>query len=411
MTRLFQHRVARADVPVNAVLTVAARSGVLLETPTTVRAGFGDVIASSTSTDLVALATHLFDDFTVAPNPAAPSGTGSWALTQSPFERDAPSHATVWETSVVLDETVAWVTSVHASPERALADLAATTAAGGAPYTVGDVSFHPTSEEYGEIVSSAVAAIRRGEADKIVLGRRASGVLETEIDPALVLHRWRERERLCALYAAPFGGGRFVGATPELLLSVLDDSVTAHPLAGTIALDVARVDRDDGSTLLTSSKDQFEHRVVVEEIVAALSPFCDDVRADSSPSMVTLNSIAHLGTWIHAKTDPTRRTSGLAMLAALHPTPAVGGRPRRVAATAIAQLEREPRGFFAGAVGWVDRTGNGEWWISIRGVQLTGRTFTAWAGAGVVADSDPLAEREETRNKLNAILVGLGDVR
>jgi isochorismate synthase len=123
---------------------------------------------------------------------------------------------------------------------------------------------------------------------------------------------------------------------------------------------------------------------------------------------VTLRSVAHLGTWIHAKVLDGDAFGALELLAQIHPTAAVGGIPRERGVEVIDQLEGEPRGLFGGAVGWLDANGSGEWWLAIRGIELDRDHFLAWAGAGIVADSDPIAEREETRDKLAAILVGLG---
>jgi isochorismate synthase len=115
-----------------------------------------------------------------------------------------------------------------------------------------------------------------------------------------------------------------------------------------------------------------------------------------------------LGTWIHGKLEATRPATALELLSLLHPTAAVGGIPQRDALDVIHRLESDRRDLYAGAVGWIDAEGNGEWWLGIRGITLSGTNFSAWAGAGIVADSDPIAEREETRDKLASILVGLG---
>lgn len=404
--KFFQHRLRTHDVATATLGTVCARTGAFVGSPTVLRAGFGDVVAQSRSATLGELPA-VFADVDVALDPAAPAGTGALAFTQSPFERALPTTAWIFENTIVLDGAGAWLTSVHADPAVALGLLD-----GAAPlareYTVPDLALRPTPDDYAHLVSEAVAAIRRGDADKVVLGRRASAVLPTDIDPAVVISRLHERERACTLYAMPVEGGRYLGASPELLVSVCDDTVTARPLAGTVSLVPDGDVTDPGSWLLGSDKNLFEHRVVVEQVVAALAPLCADVHADPAPSVVTLRSIAHLGTWIHAKLDPTARQPAISFLAALHPTPAVGGRPRHTATEMIARLEGESRHEFAGAVGWMDAAGNGEWWVAIRGLTVRGPTATAWAGAGIVADSDPVAEREETRIKLEAILVGLG---
>lgn len=405
--RFFQHRLRAHDVATATLGTVCARTGALVGSPTVLRAGFGDVVARARSATLGDLPAALFTEVDVALDPAVPAGAGALAFTLTPFERAQPTTGWVFENTVVLDSAGPWLTSVHSDPAVALAQLD-----DAAPlaheYAVPDLAFRPSPDDYARLVAEAVAAIRRGEADKVVLGRRASAVLSTDVDPAVVVSRLHEREPACTLYAVPVEGGRYLGASPELLVSVCDDTVTARPLAGTVALGREDDGTDPASWLLGSNKNLFEHRVVVEQVVEALTPLCADVHADPTPSVVTLRSVAHLGTWIHAKLDPTARQPAVSFLAALHPTPAVGGRPHHEATEMIARLEGEPRQEFAGAVGWMDAAGNGEWWVAIRGLTVRGASVTAWAGAGIVADSDPVAEREETRVKLDAILVGLG---
>jgi isochorismate synthase EntC len=143
----------------------------------------------------------------------------------------------------------------------------------------------------------------------------------------------------------------------------------------------------------------------VNEIVNALEAVYDDVQAESSPSIVALRTLAHLGTWINAS---CRRAGdapdALAVLRLLHPTSAVGGVPRQSAYELIQRLEQHDRGYYAGPLGWLDANGDGEWWIGFRGIEVKGNEFEAWAGAGIVSESDPTAEREETKAKLASFL-------
>ncbi|MGH9020103.1 MAG: chorismate-binding protein, partial [Acidimicrobiales bacterium] len=200
----------------------------------------------------------------------------------------------------------------------------------------------------------------------------------------------------------------FVGASPELLVRREGARVTCNPLAGTISLPAA-ADPDDYETwLLGSAKNLHEHAVVVDEIVSLLARDYDDITADPQPSIVALRSVAHLGSWVTAvRSDASSAPDALAVLRLLHPTAAVGGLPRAAALDLIAELEVHDRGHYAGPVGWVDARGDGEWWIGLRGVIVADRSFEAWAGAGIVSESDPIAEREETRDKLAVVLSAL----
>ena len=128
-------------------------------------------------------------------------------------------------------------------------------------------------------------------------------------------------------------------------------------------------------------------------------------RADAEPSIVALRTVAHLGTRVSARSaDAKGAPDALDVLRLLHPTAAVGGMPRESAYEVITRLEQHDRGLYAGPVGWMDANGDGEWWIGLRGVLLEGRSFEAWAGAGIVSESDPIAEREETKDKLAVVL-------
>jgi len=227
------------------------------------------------------------------------------------------------------------------------------------------------------------------------------------IDPAAVAHRLRRREPSCTIYALPLPDGRrFVGATPELLVARHDDTATCHPLAGTIALPDNVDPNDYQNWLLGSSKNLREHAIVADEVTGLLQTFYADVSADPTPSIMALRTVAHLGTWIRAA-SPLAPVDVLTLLRSLHPTAAVGGLPRTKAYELLQSLERLDRGHYAGPVGWCDDEGNGEWWIGIRGVMIHESSFEAWAGAGILSESDPIAEREETRNKLASILAAV----
>jgi menaquinone-specific isochorismate synthase len=139
--------------------------------------------------------------------------------------------------------------------------------------------------------------------------------------------------------------------------------------------------------------------------VSNLSNVYDDITVDAQPSIVALRTVAHLGTRLSARWSGVEPApDALDVLRMLHPTAAVGGMPRESAYELLRRLEEHDRGNFAGPVGWIDAHGDGEWWIGLRGVLLRDREFEAWAGAGIVSESDPFAEREETKDKLAVVL-------
>ncbi|MFI6866082.1 isochorismate synthase MenF [Nocardia sp. NPDC050406] len=206
-----------------------------------------------------------------------------------------------------------------------------------------------------------------------------------------------------------YRGRHFVGSSPEVLVRRDGGDVLSHPLAGSArrAPD-ADADRAAADNLLASSKDQHEHRYVVDQVSGVLRDRCATVHAPGGPELTGTPEMWHLGTPITA-TVPADGPSALELAAALHPTPAICGTPTADAARLIAELEGD-RGFYAGAVGWCDADGNGEWMVSIRCAELAadGLSLLAHAGGGIVAESDPAAELAETIGKFQRVLGPLG---
>ncbi|MBO0855058.1 MAG: isochorismate synthase [Nocardia sp.] len=203
-------------------------------------------------------------------------------------------------------------------------------------------------------------------------------------------------------------GNLLVGSTPEVLVRREGRRVSSYPLAGSMrrTTDPYR-DREIGAALLNSSKNLAEHRYVVDHVRAALAAGTADVRAPLTPELTHTPALWHLGTPITATARPG--VGALELAAALHPTPAICGTPAAAAARMIAELEGD-RGFYAGAVGWCDAEGNGEWMVSIRCAELDsdGLGLTAFAGGGILAESDPDDEFAETTTKFETMLGALG---
>lgn len=196
----------------------------------------------------------------------------------------------------------------------------------------------------------------------------------------------------------------FVGASPEVLVSRNDRVVRAHPLAGTAA---RRSDPDDDALvvqeLLASSKDRVEHKITIDWLLTELLPFCSYVDAEPEPSVMSLSNVHHLGTIVEGVLSAPP-ASVLDLVAAVHPTPAVGGDPQEPALALIDRLEGFDRKRYAGPAGWIDADGNGEFAVSVRTAQIDGATATICSGVGVVAQSDPAAELRETQAKFRAML-------
>lgn len=251
-------------------------------------------------------------------------------------------------------------------------------------------------------VQRAIDAIETGTAKKIVLARDLTTTTPTAFDIRPVLAKLAEKYPSCWVYSVD---GTF-GASPELLVRVAHGQVSARVLAGTAGRGTdPAVDQAIAAALAGSSKNLAEHTFAVDSLVQALEPFCDHVDADSEPFSLALPNVWHLASDVHGvlKQD----SSVLDLADALHPTAAVAGTPRAAAQTLIEQLEPFDRGRYAGPVGWIGADGDGEWAIALRGGQFGSDKITAYAGCGIVAESEPSAELAETDLKFQPIIGAL----
>ena len=283
-----------------------------------------------------------------------------------------------------------------------------------APVAAWDVTPEPDVAQYCAAVDAALTRIGEagGALSKVVLSRSLRLHAAHRIDPAPLLAALR-LDASVTVFSTPVsdpraGAARLIGATPELLVSRRDGIVASHPLAGTLPRGGDPVsDRAAGAALLASIKDRHEHALVVEAVLDALAPFCDRLTAPEGPDLRGTATMWHLGTRIEgALRDP--ETPVAALLAALHPTPAVCGMPRAAADAALRELEGYDRGFYAGAVGWADEAGDGEWYVALRCAEIEGASARLFAGAGIVAGSEPEAEAMETSAKFLAMLRAFG---
>jgi isochorismate synthase len=257
-------------------------------------------------------------------------------------------------------------------------------------------------EHYLAAVSAARDAVRAGRLTKAVIARPVMVEADEAIDVHAVLHRLKAS--FGSSYRYSIDG--LVGASPELLVQVRGDTVRSHPLAGT-APRTGDPDRDAAlaADLIASTKDQVEHRVVIEMVHDTLLPWVSYLDWQPEPSIVTVANVQHLGSEVEGRLSQPGPTS-VELVRALSPTPALGGHPRDDALALIAEVEGFDRGRYGGAVGWVDGRGDGTWAVTIRCAELAADRCSARlvAGGGIVADSDPRAELAETQAKLQAML-------
>jgi isochorismate synthase len=249
---------------------------------------------------------------------------------------------------------------------------------------------------------------------KVVLARALRLAADAPWDVRTILARLAAADPAANVYFADLtpAGGRYsalLGASPELLVQRHGEVIACRPFAGSAprSPDPA-ADAASGAALAESAKNRREHELVVDAMRKALDPLCVDLQIAPTPQLSRTAAVWHLSTPITGRLREMS-TTALDLAIALHPTPAVGGVPAEAAAALIGELEGD-RGFYAGAVGWCDTRGDGRWVVAIRCAQLSAdrRTADAHAGGGIVAESDPDDEVDETTTKFATMLSALG---
>ena len=314
-------------------------------------------------------------------------GSGPVAFGSFAFGPDEPSVVVVPEVVLGRMDGTTWLTTVGDPPR--LTTPEPVRSPGELRYARGEVAV----TQFRSAVAAATERIARGELEKVVLAHDLIATAEHDVDVRYVLAGLAESNPGCWAYAVD----GLVGATPELLVSRDGDQVFSRVLAGTMPRGGTEDDRARVAELVGSAKDQQEHRYAVESLVEALGPHVTGLQAPAEPGVLELSNVSHLVTDVTARLDDASHV--LDLLAALHPTAAVGGTPREAALTAIAELEGMHRGRYAGATGWVDAAGDGEWGLALRCAQLSGRTARLFAGCGIVGASDPDTEVLEAQAK------------
>jgi len=255
---------------------------------------------------------------------------------------------------------------------------------------------------YLDAVMQARDAVRAGTIQKAVIARDIEVHADDPIDVHAILLRLRASFGSSYRYCV----NNIIGASPELLVSVQGSIVRSHPLAGTAPrTGDQETDKRLADELVASTKNQIEHRIVIDMVHDTLLPFCSYLDWESEPSVVTVANVQHLGTAIEgALTDPPSHVFSL--VRALCPTPALGGHPSSAALSFIEKVEGLNRGYYGGAVGYMDSRGDGVFAVTIRCAEMSADKCTArlFAGGGIVADSDPYAELAETQAKFQAML-------
>lgn len=261
----------------------------------------------------------------------------------------------------------------------------------------------PAEAEWTDAVRVAVQRLRAGDLAKVVLARAVDVEAPRPLDPRTIASRLAYRFPSCFTYVCD----GLVGASPELLVRRVGRHAESLVLAGTVRRGASpEEDEELEREFASSAKDLYEHSVALESVRETLGAIAVEIDAETQPHLLRLANVTHLATHVTAWL-PSPTPSALDLAVALHPTAAVGGTPRDDALALIRELEGAPRGRYAAPIGWVDGNGDGEFAIALRCAQLDGTQARLWAGAGIVADSDPVAETAETTAKLDAVLTAI----
>jgi isochorismate synthase len=269
------------------------------------------------------------------------------------------------------------------------------------------VAEHPDRATWNRLVDRFAGAVGRGRLDKVVLARRVDVESAISFDVATAVRRLTAGSPTSTTYAVCRGASVFLGATPERLIATQGMEFQTVAVAGSTPIGA-----DEAQTaalavaLLASDKDREEHGIVVDMLRTMLEPIVAKLTVAQVPVVASFGSVQHLVTTV---TGQLRDRAGILKLAArLHPTPAVGGEPRDLALELIAEHEGFDRGWYAGPLGWLGADGDGEFVVALRCGVITGNHATLFTGCGIVADSDPDREWEESRNKMQVVASALG---
>ena len=357
--------------------------------PTFVLAGHGGVLIA----DGVACAYPVFDDA----RDALASGATPMILGALPFDVTGPTALMRPDHFRFTDTLPDWA---HADvPDIRVAEMV------------------PDPDQHRARIAIALEQLRDPDSPlhKVVLARALRLVAGDTLDVGTIVRRLAEDASATTYFVdlSAAGGGHvgtaLIGASPELLVARRDNVVTCRPFAGSAPRSAdPETDLANGAALAESAKDLHEHRLVVDQMRAALQPLCVDLDMASTPELSSTSAVWHLNTPISGRLRDSS-TTALDLAIALHPTAAVGGVPTAEAVDLISELEGD-RGFYAGAVGWCDERGDGRWVVSVRCAELSADRHTAVArsGGGIVAGSDADDEVAETNTKFRTILNALG---
>lgn len=337
----------------------------------------------------------VFSDATITDDVRTP-GSGPVAFGTFTFDENSPGSTLVVPQAILARRNGrAWLTTIgHAPLERF------TPISDPGRISYGDGSL--TAPQWETVVARAAQRIRNGELEKVVLARDLLATAQHPIDIRLLLTRLATRYPECYTFSV----AGLVGATPELLIRRTGQDIESLVLAGTTPRGTSPADDiSRGAALFASEKDRHEHECAIASVRHTLAPLCSSLETPTEPELLVLPNVQHLAS--HVTGRLADGASVLDVVAAMHPTAAVGGTPTHKAIDVIRELEGMDRAGYAGPVGWIDAHGDGEWGIALRSGLIDGRRARLFAGGGIMGTSTPAAELAEAQAKFRVMQYAL----
>ena len=329
-------------------------------------------------------------------DPLALPGTGLVAFGAFAFSDDSAKTSVLIVPSIVIGrrDGVSWITRIDSDAALPVATPL------GPEYRLILHAGAMTADAYVSAVETAVARIRSFDLSKVVLARDLVGQLPDGADLRRVVGDLAMGYPDCWTFAVD----GLIVSSPETLIRADHGTVTARVLAGSAARGSdALEDQDAAITLATSTKDLDEHQYALRSLLSLLRPHSRNVATSELPFTLKLPNLWHLASDVEGTL--TDGSTSLDLIAALHPTAAVAGTPTLAALALLGELEPFDRGRYAGPVGWVGADGDGEWAVALRCAEVSADgSVTAYAGAGIVAESEPGMELAETKMKFRPIV-------
>lgn len=327
------------------------------------------------------------------------SGSGLVALGSISFSDNSQFESVLVVPNLVIGyrQGEYFATTINMDLDQALELIDKTEKPEGLVFNPGSIS----PETFCDNVEKALELIETKQISKVVLARDIVAKT-TNFNPNYALAKLAAKFSSCYTYLVD---GTF-GASPELLVEVIKRTVRARVLAGTAGRGTDKeVDEAIGEALSHSHKNLSEHEFAIDSLTNSMREICEEITVSEKPFSLALPNLWHLASDVEAVLNSD--ITSLALLEILHPSAAVAGTPRDKALAVIDSLEKIDRGRYAGPVGWVSATGDGIWAIALRGGQITQDEVTAFAGCGIVAESDPESELAETNLKFKTVLENL----